>query len=85
MAIESLLYSLKQVVDEQTRLREENEGSYPSPFENTREKVSSRNNIASSKPMLSNKVEELREVLTLLREKIGIVEHSIDLKDAHIR
>ena len=33
----------------------------------------------------ASKVEELREVLALIKEKISLVERSIDRKDAHIR
>lgn len=33
----------------------------------------------------ASKVEELREVLSLIKEKILVVERSIDRKDSHIR
>lgn len=39
----------------------------------------------ANKLYAASKVEELREVLNLIKEKISIVERSIDRKDAHIR
>lgn len=38
-----------------------------------------------SKLHTASKVEELREVLALIKEKMSLVERSIDRKDAHIR
>jgi hypothetical protein len=39
----------------------------------------------ASKLYAASKVEELREVLALIKEKISVVERSIDRKDTHIR
>ena len=39
----------------------------------------------ANKLYAASKVEELREVLALIKEKISVVERSIDRKDAHIR
>ena len=73
-------------MDEYNKQKEEDQRSFPNPYEYSGDKtVSPRMNPNSNKPMLSSKIEELREVLSLLKEKIHIVEHSIDQKDAHIR
>ena len=67
--------------------REEEERNFPDPFEGSKPKHTQeqKNGNIASKLYTSSKIDELREVLSLLREKIGIVEHSIERKDSHIR
>lgn len=50
----------------------------------TRDREKQKEDIVN-KLHTASKVQELREVLNLLREKISLVERSIDRKDAHIR
>lgn len=66
--------NLKEKQDEERQVNDNGVPIRPDPKEDI-----------AGKLYAASKVEELREVLNLIKEKISVVERSIDRKDAHIR
>jgi hypothetical protein len=81
MAVEALLYEYKNVVDENNKEINEDENRNHSAVKDRERDVQG----IGSKLYTASKAEELKEVLSLLKEKIILTERSIERKDAHIR
>lgn len=85
LSIEPVLFELKLILEERKKEAEEN--TFHNPNE---ERPATRGGAEGEVQMgaklnMAGKVEELKEVYGLLKEKIDMVERSIERKDAHIR